>query len=617
LRKYGLRIPLEQRPFQALLLLLQHANKVVTREELQRVLWPEGVFIDFSHALNTIIAKVRRALNDSADKPRFIETVGRRGYRFIANVEEFPAGLADDASPRPEVKEALAPDSGANSTQTFSWKPVAASLVCAALIAAGWFSWHARWMPWWGERAPIRAIAVLPFENVSEDQGYDYVADSINDSLVTDLAKIHNLRVISRTSAAHYQKTNKTIPEIARELGVDAIVEGSFRRSGARVRITAQLIEAQTDRHLWADSYERNAGDVFALESELAHSIARQISMQLSSEQEATFSSTYIANPAAYDSYIKGRFFYYKQTRAGYQQSCQYFEQSVASDPGFALAYAGLAECTWQMGSFGLIPFADGTQKAKAAALKAIELDDNSSEAHIALGSVLLFGEWDWAGANREINRALVLNPNNPNAHRLYSNYLWAMGDKEGRTRELKQAKALDPLNPAMSTNLGWSYLWTGHSDLAEQEFHDALNLDPNTVLAHHGLAEIYAQRGVYEQSMAELSSAFAHSSSDPPEMAVTLKKIYQEKGYAAVQQYILQYQLKRAQDDDRRKQPAACELGIAYADLSDKENALAWMEKGLGEHCRQMMDLKSAPRFDFLRNEPRFHALLRRMRLE
>jgi TolB-like protein/DNA-binding winged helix-turn-helix (wHTH) protein/Tfp pilus assembly protein PilF len=616
LRKYGLRLPLEQRPFQALLLLLQHANEVVTREELQKVLWPEDVFIDFSHALNTTIAKVRRALNDSADKPRFIETVGRRGYRFIASVEEFPAGLADASARQREA--ASAPDSGTSKTPTFRWKAaVAASLVCVVLIAGGWFSWHARWTPWWATRAPIHSIAVLPFENVSEDQGYDYVADSINDSLVTDLAKIHNLRVISRTSAAHYQRSNKTIPEIAHELGVDAIVEGSFRRSGTRIRVTAQLIEAQTDRHLWADSYERSAGDFFALESELAHSMARQISMQISSEQEATFSSTYIANPAAYDSYIKGRFFYYKQTRAGYQQSCQYFEQSVASDPGFALAYAGLSECTWQMGSFGLIPFADGTQKAKAAALKAIELDDNSSEAHIALGSVLLFGEWDWAGANREITRALVLNPNNPNAHRVYSNYLWAMGDKEGRTRELKQAKALDPLNPAMSTNLGWSYLWTGHSDLAEQEFHDALNLDPNTVLAHHGLAEIYAQRGVYDQSMAELSSAFAHSSSDPPEMAATLKKIYQEKGYAAAQQYILQDQLKRAQDGARHKQPAACELGIAYADLGDKENALAWMEKGLGEHCRQMMDLKSAPRFDFLRNEPRFHALLRRMKLE
>jgi len=383
------------------------------------------------------------------------------------------------------------------------------------------------------------------------------------------------------------------------------------------VRVTAQLIEAQSDYHIWADSYERNTTDIFVLESDLAHAVARQISMHLSSEEDATFSSTYVTNPDAYDSYIKGRFFYYKQTRAGYQQSCQYFEQSTAKDPGFALAYAGLAECTWQMGSFGLIPFADGTSKAKAAALKAVELDDNLSEAHAALASVLLFGDWNWANAEKEIKRALELNPNNPNAHRIYSSYLWAMGDKEGRIREIKRTKELDPLNPAFSINLGWTYVWTGHPDLAEKEFRDSLDLDPDTVLAHRGLSEIYAQRGMYDQAISEMSTGLSHSSSDPPEVAVELVRIYKEKGYAASQHYLLEHQLKLAQDEAQRNQPAACDLGIAYADLGDKQNALSWMEKGLDEHCRQMMDLKSNPRFDFLRNEPRFQELLRRMHLE
>src|SRR6266849_1369160 len=623
LRKYGLRIPLEQRPFQALLLLLQHANEVVTREELQRQLWPADVFIDFNHALNTVIAKIRRTLNDSAEKPRFIETMGRRGYRFIARIEEPSAGsISAETSPaQPAAKTAVAAlPSPQKGRFHFPWKIAPVLLACAALIASVWLSVMGKWRGLFWERpgaVAIHSIAVLPFENLSEDQTYDYIAEGITDSLITDLAKIHHLRVISRTSAAHYQRTNKTIPEIAHELGVDAIVEGSFRQSGNHVRITAQLIEARSDHHLWADTFEHNSTDTFVLESELAHAVARQISMQLSSEEEATFSSTYVANPEAYDSYIKGRFFYYKQTRAGYQQSCQYFEQSVAHDPGFALAYAGLAECTWQMGSFGLIPFAEGTAKAKAAALKAVELDENLSEAHAALASVLLFGDWDWVHAEKEIKRALALNPNNPNAHRIYASYLWAMGNKEGRIAEIRQAKELDPLNPAFSTNLGWTYLWTGHYDLAEKEFHDALNLDPNTVLAHHGLSEVYGQRGQYDQAMAELSAAFSHSSSDPPEVTTALVKTYQEKGYAAARQYLLQHRLKIAQDEARRKQPAACDLGIAYADLGDKQNALDWMEKGLNQHCREMMDLKSMPRFDFLRDEPRFHALLQRMNLE
>ncbi len=639
LRKHGYRIRLEDRPFRALLILLQHANEVVTREELQKQLWPSDVFVDFDNGLNTAIGKVRRALNDSAEKPRFIETVGRRGYRFVAAVEtmavqvispeiatQAKAGAKEDGvlgqevpsttprTPASKVEE----KTGLGPIRGLRWK-IASLIAAFALLALGW-----RAAPGWRERItgnrgriPLHSVAVLPFENLSGDTAQDYVADGIADFLTTDLAKVHQLRVISRTSASRYRRTNKTVPEIARELGVDAIVEGSFLRSENRVRVTAQLIDARADRHLWANNYERQASDLFALQSELGHAVAREVAVQLSPAEEASFATGHTVNPDAWDSYVKGKFFFSKRTRAGFQQSCQCFEESIAHDPAFAPAYAGLSECTHQLGIFGALPLQQSILKAKATALKAVELDANSSEAHAALAAVLLYAEWNWGEAQREISRALELDPNSATAHVIYVRYLWAMGKKEETVAEARKVKELDPLNPASPTALGWYYVWTSQEDLGEREFREALDLDPNTILAHIGLAEIYARRKQYDQAAAERFAGFSHSSSDPPAIATEFLKIYKERGYPAADRFILEYYLKQSQEEARLGLPSACDLGVSYAELGDKKNALLWMEKGLDEHCRAMMDLKSRPQFDFLRNEPRFHALLQRMKLE
>jgi tetratricopeptide (TPR) repeat protein len=269
------------------------------------------------------------------------------------------------------------------------------------------------------------------------------------------------------------------------------------------------------------------------------------------------------------------------------------------------------------MGTFGLLPYQDGILKAKAAAAKAIELDNNSSEAHVALSWVLLFGDWDWNGAQQEIFRALELNPSSALAHSVYVHYLWAMGNKEETLAESRKVKELDPLNPASSAGLGWYLVWTSRDDLAEREFREALKLDPNTILAHVGLAEIYSHRKLYDQAAAERFAGFSHSSSDPPALATEFMNIYRKGGYPAANRFVLEHNLKNARDEERLGQPSTCDLGVAYADLGDSKNALYWMEKGLDEHCREMMDLKSMPRFDFLRNQPRFHALLQRMKLE
>jgi TolB-like protein/DNA-binding winged helix-turn-helix (wHTH) protein len=631
LRKDGQRVKLQGQPFHLLSMLLRQPGEVVTREELRNQIWPQDIFVDFDAGLYTAVKKLRLALNDIANEPCFIETIPRRGYRFVGAVEKLPlravsaviASSPEDAADDgggvagPRIPATAAENAGRRLVPGLGWK-IALLITACVVLAVSWRATPAAWRERLkGDRMRLHAVAVLPFENLSGDASQDYVADGISDFLTTDLAKVHQLRVISRTSASRYRKAGKAVPEIARELGVDAIVEGTFLRSENRVRVTVQLIDAQTDRHLWANNYERDASNLFALQSELGHAVAREVAIHLSPAEEAAFVSGHTVNPDAWDSYVKGRFFFSQRTRAGYRQSCQYFEESIARDQAFAPAYAALAECTYQMGSFGLLPLQESILKAKAIALQAVELDRNSSQARVALAWVLLYGEWNWEGAHKEIIRALELDPNNAGAHGVYCSYLWAMGNKAETVSEAKKIKELDPLNPASATSLGWFLLWTGNDHLAEPEFREALSLDPNTILAHVGLAEIYARRRLFDQAATERFAGLSHSSSEPPAVARTFLTTYKEQGYQAAVHFFLQYQLKQAQDEARLGQPAACDLGIAYADLGDKKNALYWMERGLGEHCRQMMVVKSVPRFDFLRNEPRFQALLQRMNLD
>jgi TolB-like protein/DNA-binding winged helix-turn-helix (wHTH) protein len=594
----GQRVKLERQPMDLLILFVHRRGGLVTREEIIAKLWGKDVFVDVDGSINSAVRKIRSALKDDPDHPTYLETVVGKGYRFIGDVDVIGAPAGQERTSRNSLRLLLVS---------------ATVLILVAAATWGWSQWRQRR----GLRAQIHSIAVLPFENLSGDANQDYVADGITDFLTTDLAKVHHLRIVSRTSANRYKKGSKAVPEIARELGVDAILEGSFERAGDRVRVTAQLIDGRADRHLWANNYERAASDIFALESELGHTVAREVAFRLSPEEEASFASGHTVNPDAWDSYVKGEFYFSKRTRAGFQQSCQYFEQAVAQDPGFAQAYAGLAECTWQAGNFGLIPMQDALVKSKAAANRAIELDANSSEAHVALGYVSLVGDWDWAGAQKELSRALELNPNNARAHGVYSLYHWAMGNKTEALIEARKNAELDPLNPSPLTSLGWYYLWTGQDDLAEREFRETLNLNPNTILAHRGLGEIYAHRKLDDQAAMEQFAGLSRSSSDPPEVAKEYLSTYKQHGYAAAEQFHLKYRLEQAQETARSKQPAACDFANAYVNLADKKNALSWIDKAINEHCRPMMGMKSEPRFDFLRAEPQFHAFLQRMGVE
>src|SRR5271163_453465 len=412
LRKHGLKIRLQEQPFQVLRMLAERTGEVVTREDLQKKLWRTDTFVDFDHGLNKAINKIREALSDSAENPRFVETVARRGYRFLAEVKVADPGRNAEAATDPQSGKAVAdrpelaskPAKPKPLSALFAWKTVA--LVVVLLVAAaGFWKFHSSNRPY----PVIRSLAVLPLESLSSDASQDYFADGMTDELITDLGQISALRVISRTSVMGYKHAHKPLPQIARELNVDAVVEGTVLHSGDRVRITAQLIDAASDKHLWSQSYEGELKDTMALQNKVASSIAEQIRINLNPQEQAALKIAKLVNPEAYQSYLKGRYFWNKRTADGLKVALAYFNQAIEEDPRYAQAYSGLADTyalsgDWQ---YAVMTAKEALPKARAAAMKAIELDGALGEAHNSLAFCLDGFDWDFVAAGKEFRRAI------------------------------------------------------------------------------------------------------------------------------------------------------------------------------------------------------------------
>lgn len=395
----GTKIKLPEQPFQILTELVQHPGEVVTREELRQRLWRSDTFVDFEHGLNTAVKRLREALGDSAENPRYIETLPRHGYRLIVPVEKAESAIS----------------AAANRRQTI-WLAVTALLVVA--VAAG-VVWRQRLL----ERfrlVKIESLAVLPLENLSGDPEEEYFADGMTEALITELGKVHALRVISRQSVMQYKGTNKPVPQIARELHVDAVVEGSALRAGEKVRITTQLVQANPERSLWSESYERNLRDVILLQREVTQAIAHEIRVTLTPQERTWVSAARPVNRDAYEAYLKGLFYWSQRTPESLRESSEYFQQSIAKDPGYAPAYASLAEFYSASSQYGVLTSKESLPKAKAAAMKALALDGSLAEAHAALADALV-EDYDWKNAETEYRRALELNPGSARVHYLYS----------------------------------------------------------------------------------------------------------------------------------------------------------------------------------------------------
>jgi TolB-like protein/DNA-binding winged helix-turn-helix (wHTH) protein/Flp pilus assembly protein TadD len=600
---------LQEKPFAILAILLDQAGEVVSREQIHKRLWHVDTFVDFDHGLNNAINKLRYALGDSADNPRFIETVGRRGYRFIAQVER-PGQAPAPADVEPEVPLATRP-----SRSTASRKARTAGLIALAallLLFAG-----ANVVRWGRQRmhgsspARIQSIAVLPLDNLSGNPAEEYFADGLTDELTTELAVIGSLRVISRTSMMHYRGTRKTLPQIGRELSVDAIVEGSVVHSGNRVRINAQLIETATDHHLWAKTYDRDMSDILAIQGQVAQAIAAAVQIELTPREQARFSKAPPQlNPKAFEAYLRGRYYLDKETQEGLQKGKDYFNAALQADPSYAPAWAGLADSYYYL-SNDYLPPAEAMPQAKAAAEKALAIDDRLAGAHTSLALVRLYYDRDLPAAERELQRAIELNPNDAPAHLWYGMY-WAVRQRPKESLpELSLAEQLDPLSPQTRTNAGLALYFLHDYEKVITQSMESLQLDPNSWGAHADLGGAYEQTGRFAAAITEWSRASELSGS--PVMLSNLGHAYASAGKLAEARKVLE-ELKK---QSKQRYVPAHAVATVYSGLGDKEQAFIWLEKAYADKSESFVELKADPRFDPLHSDPRFAALLRRVGLE
>jgi TolB-like protein/DNA-binding winged helix-turn-helix (wHTH) protein/Tfp pilus assembly protein PilF len=611
LRKGSVKVRLQEQPFRVLAALLEVSGEVLTRDDLRTRLWPADTFVDFDHRLAAAVNKIRDALEDSAQSPRFIETVGRRGYRFLVPVEwgERRAQQNDDGKSQISAGPLIVAPTGS----AIKWLPIAfAGGALVFLLGVGFVMLH-RWarpdatssgMP------RISSIAVLPLENLSNDPEQQYFVEGMTDEITTDLAKLPGIRVISRTSAMQYKDTHKTMPQIARELNVDAVVEGTVLRDGNRVRIRTQLIYAPADRHIWAQAYERDLRDVLTLQATLAQDIAGEIQLKLTSEQRANLSAHSI-EPEAHELYLKGRFFWNKRDQAGFAKAVDYFQQAIDKDPTYAVAYAGLADSYALSGGFNLVPVEQAMPRAQAAAEKALQLDSNLAEAHASLGLIAPFNNWNWANAERHYQRSIELNPNYATAHHWYAEgYLMPVGRAEEAIAEIRKAQELDPLSAVIATDLGKELYFVRRYDEALVELRRALELDPNFTSAHNWISDTLLEKKMYNDAIVELEKT---------------KPFREERVYIRQTAYLYARMGRRGQARaalakslqlSKGKQVSSGAVALTYAALGDKDESFRWLEKAYTERSSFMTSLMYWSVFDPMRGDPRFADLLRRVGL-
>ena len=613
-RKAGVKISVQQQPMKLLEILLERPGEVITREELRGRVWADESFGDFDQAVNIAIAKLRSALGDSAENPRYIETLPKRGYRFIADVSVV------DADAQTKKPESAAPDlpgtEPGHELQTAGltvapkhrlWPTrritVVLALVLSLPILAVWL-FRSRGRP----PAGIHSLAVLPLDNLSGDASQDYFADGMTDELITDLAQISALRVISRTSVMVYKGARRPLPEIARELNVDAVVEGTVLRSGEQVRITAQLIQTPADRHLWAESYEGDLHDTLALQKKVARAIAEHIRIELTPKEQAVLKNAKVVNPEAYEAYLKGRYFWNKRTADGLERAVDYFDQAIEKDPNYAQAYAGLADSYALLGDweYGVLAPSEAYPKAKAAAIRALELDNALGEAHTSLAFSLDVFDWDWESAEKEFRRAIELNPGYATAHHWYAWHLSEMGRNSEAIAEMRKAENLDPLSLIISADVAEILLVAHLNDKAIAQSRKTVDMDPNFAIAHYELGQAFVEKHSYNEAIGEFQKAIELSGGSVP--------CTSNLAYAYAVSNKRNEAVKILNDVKTRSTRNAAEIALMYVGLGEKDQAMKWLGKAYEEHFNPSILLR--PAFDPVRSDPRFQNLVHRIGL-
>jgi TolB-like protein/DNA-binding winged helix-turn-helix (wHTH) protein len=582
----GVRVNLERQPMELLIFLVERKGRLVTRKELAAHLWGDGIVVETEPAINNAVRKIRTALHDSPEKPKHLETVVGKGYRFIGEIEVI--GLPVQPAP-------AAPPAASRWLTVRVIGMIVAVLAAALALGLGWGKFT---------RSPIRSIAVLPLDNLSGDPGQGYFADGLTDELTTNLARIGSLRVIARTSTKRYASRLMPVHQIARELGVDAVVEGSIVRSGNRVRVNAQLIDGRNDTHLWAQHYERDLGDILELQDSVALDIASQVNASLSPEARGAMGSHHKVKPAAYEAYLRGRAEIEKEAPESLPKSAVFFRHAIELDPVYAAAHAGLADSYSLMANFGEMTPREAFPQAEVSARKALELDPLLPESHAAVAFIKHHFHWDWQGAEAEYRRSVELTPGFSRAHLRYAWYLSECGRHPEALAEIQKARESDPLSLTIRTNVGGVFYYWRRYDDAIREFLDVLAIDPNRAMAHYGLGLAHEQKHMYPEAVADyergnaltgldggfgLASAYAGSkrTADARRLLVALEK---PPANSLIPWYFI--------------------AGI-YGAMGDRDRAFSCLDKAYANRDFLLTDLKVDPRMDPLRADPRLARML------
>ena len=632
LRKHGLRLKLSEQPFQILAMLLARPGEIVSREELRELLWPRDTFVDFDHGLNNAVMKLRDVLGDSSEHPRYIETLPRRGYRFIAPLE-MKSAPSNAPTPAQAVAENHIPTEGVGTEPVpdnlrllrkviegqrkshFALPRiavlVAAVLAGSALISGITVHYVHGVNASKGKANQSSSLVVLPLENLSGDKEQDYFADGMTDDLIASLAKIRSLRVVSRSTAMAYKGTHKPLSQIANELNVDAVMEGTVMRVGNRVRITAELVQVSTDRHLWADTYESQIGDVLTLQNRVSSAIVDEIRINLTPEDKERLAKNPSVSPEAYEEYLKGRYYWNKRSGEGFVKAIKYFENATRSNPQYALAYAGLADCYGIIGAtiYGRLPAAEAAPKAKAAAIRALQIDPSLAEAQTSLATAKFNYDWDWAGAAEGFRMAIQLDPTYATAYQRYSLYSIAMGRFGESLEQIKKARDLEPLSISINASFGWRLYLAREYDRSIAQLRDTLEMDPSYEWAHLILGQAYEQKGQYDLALDELRRAVEISHSSPL-MVSALAHAYALSGNRTESLKLL------AELDalSKKQYVSPFYVAIVYLGLGKNEMAMNWLQKAYADRSNGLVFLKVEPELDALRSDPAFISLLRKL---
>lgn len=652
LRHGASRMELPPRAFDTLLALVENNGRLLEKDALMRTVWRDTAVEE--NNLSQVIYLLRKALRDGEDGIRFIETVPKRGYRFVAGVREI--GAVDEsgesrsahpassqassprastnhrvpdvdsamaASSRPESEPDAASGAGAKDLETSSshtsarsgWSQglVGGLAIVAVVVLLGTAGWRQGLL---GDTdpGPIRSVAVLPLQNLSNDPSQEYFVDGMTDELITDLAQIRELKVVSKTSIMQYKATRTPLPQIGRDLGVDAVVEGSVLRSGDRVRITAQLIRTTTDRHLWAAAYDGDLKDVLSLQSRVAEAITNEVKLHLTAEEDGRLRQGRAVNPEAFDLYLRGRYAWNQRNVEGFHKAIEYFNQAIEKDSNFALAYSGLADSYTLLVLYG----ENSTEmtEAQAAAEKALGLDGTLAEAHTSLAAVRILHDWDWAGAEREFQRAIELNPNFAQAHHWYGNLLLGPeGRQEEAIAELQRAQELDPLSVIIDADTGFAYYLAGRYDLALKTYQKVLAANPNFVPVHFYLSQYYRQTGQYDLWLKEgVENARL---SGFPRQAEYLQQLYTQGGFQAVMEEMASPREVSKLANYQNFRVNSCMSAEADAALGRTAPALNALDTCDREAELALIYLKVDPVWANIRSEPRFREMLQHLHLQ